>query len=70
MSLVDSDHVQPTHRDRHGARYKKVPRYDGQLVPGMVYKYEGAGDEGWECECGRTNWMFTKVCPVCLTKRV
>lgn len=35
----------------------------------MIYKYEGAGEDGWDCGCGRTNWAFTAVCPICGTKR-
>jgi len=65
MSLVFSGHVVPA-RERHGAHYRIVSRkHDGAEVPGMIYKYEGAGDEGWDCRCSRTNWAFAKACPVC-----
>lgn len=69
MSLVDSSHIEPARRGRHGAHYKAIVNAAGEPRPGMIYKYEGAGEDGWDCGCGRTNWAFTAVCPICGTKR-
>jgi hypothetical protein len=65
MSLVDSDHIIPARRGRHGAHFFTKADASGALKPAMIYKYEHAGDDGWQCSCGRSNWAFTKVCPIC-----
>lgn len=66
MSLVDSDHIVPA-RDRHGARYKMVPRYDGQLVPGMTFRVADETEKFLRCSyCSFAPFFYSdNKCPKC-----
>lgn len=75
MSLVDSDHITPTHRGRHGAHYKMFPRkFDGKLVPGMIMFRDTRSNpypkEERICQnCWRTPFSEeTQICPRCGAK--
>lgn len=55
MSLVDSDHLTPTRRGRHGAHYKLIRRqHDGKLVPGMIYCPALSEEPTFGLSCGHS----------------
>lgn len=72
MSLVDSSHLVPASRGRHGAHYKLIKRAgDNQMVPGMILFRDTVAnpikrDEPMCQNCFRTPFSpETKVCPKC-----
>jgi hypothetical protein len=66
MSLVDSDHIIPA-RERHGAHYKMVPRWDGQLVPGMTFRPADELERFHRCtSCSFAPFFYKDdTCPKC-----
>lgn len=66
MSLVDSDHIEKA-RERHGAHYRLVKRWDGRLVPGMTFRPADGAERHLRCrECSFAPFFYADgLCPKC-----
>jgi len=71
MSLVDSDHLEPARRGRHGAHYKLRPQgHLGALKPSMTFRVGEIDPMDKICpKCFRTPFSNdTEICPRCGAK--
>lgn len=65
MSLVDSSHLTPASRGRHGAHYKIIKDKPGMILYRDTESMPYSEEDKYCGNCNFSLWEFNDKCPKC-----